>query len=279
MEPTAREPTREGRWATPVAGQARHSSALGRMSSSGLAEARSRLRHTFFIAVPPSGRVVKSYVDTLTLLSTFMFAFSAIHVTAVPRRDLASADASWLQFCTELRNSTLQDGLFQSLCQPFTPPSIQLATYVTITYVVLGGAVLVSAMSYFATIFAEIDEETRPADLVGFWSWYQWPMHLGVVLLAGGFVCYGLTMEMSARIVFIDTHLRAKAEDFVFREVNAFNAVFVVVGLVFVYMIVAHVVLSTRDGRKRQARNRPLAGEDGGDRAVELTLNDSATAT
>ena len=103
MEPTAREPTREGRWATPVAGQARHSSALGRMSSSGLAEARSRLRHTFFIAVPPSGRVVKSYVDTLTLLSTFMFAFSAIHVTAVPRRDVTAVPRR--------RRGSLQDEL------------------------------------------------------------------------------------------------------------------------------------------------------------------------
>ena len=71
-------------------------------------------------------------------------------------------------------------------------------------------------------IFSQIDEEAKPQSLENWWKYYQWPMHAAVGLLTAGTVSYGMTMELTARITFLDVrrHLDT-SEGFVLKELQA----------------------------------------------------------
>ena len=54
----------------------------------------------------PSGAAIKSYIETVILLATLLFAFSTAYFGSFGREDLQSADADWVSWCndTNFRN-------------------------------------------------------------------------------------------------------------------------------------------------------------------------------
>jgi len=254
---------------------------MRRTSNAAMEQAFETYKHIVFFATPPNGRIIKAYVDTILLLSTFMFAFAAGNVGMIEREDLFAADRDWAGYCTNVTDT--QTTIGHSVCDSFILPSVQLATLVTITYVVLGSSVLVSILCYLSILFSEIDEDTRAHTLHLWWRLYQWPMHFAMTLLAVGMVSYGLTMELAARIVFINISEKDRLEGFVWTEIAAFNAVFAVVAFVLAYMGCAHIRTSASrkklklvDSMKESSLKHDLENTDHSqDAGVLLSLGDN----
>jgi len=208
-------------------------------SKDSIAILRAAMKHTLFVTSPPSGRIVKAYADNVLMLSTFMFAFSALHGGTHDRESLSEADREWSEFCESTNRSIPQ------ICpEPFVPPSEQLALYTMSTYVVLGTGLLIAVISYLAILLSEIDEDTTPHQLLRWWRFYQWPMHLAFVMLIVGIVLYGFTMELTARIIYVNTHQTLAVERHVVHNILLFQSTFFLVGAVIIYMVAAHFFLS-----------------------------------
>lgn len=47
----------------------------------------------------PSGTAIKSYIETVILLSTLIFAFSTAYFGSFGREDLIAADQDWVSWC------------------------------------------------------------------------------------------------------------------------------------------------------------------------------------
>lgn len=214
-------------------------------SADALESAHTVWGHANFLTTAPSGRLVKAYMDTVMLLATFMFAFAAVHISAIEREDLFDADSQWQNFCSG-NVSAADEPIYNHLCVPFSLPSQTLSSYVTITYVVLGSSVLVAIASYLAIILSQIDENTESWKLRRWWKFYQWPMHLSMLLLTVGIVFYGITLEFTARIVFIDLLHASDHAGFVWGEIAAFNLTFLILSITIVYMIVVHCFFTSR---------------------------------
>ena len=225
---------------------------------------RRKFYDTGFVRSPPAGRVIKSYADTILLLSTFMFAFTVMHVSAVNRHDLDEADDDWMELCDNATRRELVPSVTRSLCgDHFVLPSVQLATSFTTSYLLLGSSLLVSIMAYLAMIFSQIDEETKPQSLENWWKYYQWPMHAAVGLLTAGTVSYGMTMELTARITFLDVRMHLDtSEGFVLKELQAIKVLYVVIGAVGAYMMCAHVAIKKK--KKKKGREDASEGRGGG---------------
>lgn len=154
---------------------------------------------------------VKTYIDTILLLSSLMFAFAASYLTSFTTEDLNLADARWSSWCS---NSTIANYPYMDVwCRTFpaqgpwelwrNKPSADLASRIALTYSALGASVLVGVVSYLAYIY--YDPARMPPDVYRhWWLLFQWPMHLAMVLFIVGVFSFSYTNVLLYRIVYID---------------------------------------------------------------------------
>ena len=123
-----------------------------------------------------SAESIKSYLDTVILLSTFMFAFSTSYLTAFAPDDISGRDEKWYFWCKAALSSNTSvhsrllsaDGssgwchgldLSVDMDTAFSTwpelPSRALGRRIIYTYSALGAAVLLSILSYLSFLFSE----------------------------------------------------------------------------------------------------------------------------
>lgn len=154
---------------------------------------------------------VKTYIDTVLLLSSLMFAFAASYLTSFTTADLADADARWTSWCS---NSTIANFPHMVVwCRNFPDhgafelwkdkPSADLAARIALTYSTLGASVLVGVISYLSYIY--FDPARMPPEIYRrWWLLFQWPMHLAMALFIFGVIAFSYTNALVYRIVYID---------------------------------------------------------------------------
>ena len=216
-----------------------------------------------FLSTAPNGSVIKAYADMTLKVGILFFAFSAMHIRVSEHTVLTTVDDDWESFCS---NSTGADeNLVYQVCgSVYVPPSEQLATHVMLTFGVLGSSVLISLLSYLSIIFSKIDDQTHASKLEQWWRFYQWPMHLGLLLLLAGIIFYGLTMELTARIAFLDlANIDYGDESTAAFEIKATWIMFFMVAIAALYMLAAHIFVAQSSHAVHSVSTKAIDLEEG----------------
>jgi len=171
------------------------------------------LRWLFFSC--PSAEHVKTYLDTIMLLSTLMLGFALGFLVSFETEALDAADLRWLQWCT---NSTVRslprlgewcDGL--DVSQPlaslafegwFGRPSYVLGQRAIVTAYVLACSLGLAVVQYLFMLGFHMDECTA-AERRSWWMLYQWPCHVAMGLFLVGTVLFVYTNSVVVRIIFV----------------------------------------------------------------------------
>jgi len=211
------------------------------------AEQRKSLRTPLaFVGAPflsaPSAEHIKMYMDTLLLLSTLLFGFSASFFVSFSASDLVDADDRWGAWCT---NATIRalprfddwcgglslDASAAELSRWDARPSQEFGKRAIYTYSALGTSLLVGIATYIPMTFAQLEKRTEAA-LRHWWHLFQWPMHASMVLFIAGGACFGWTVSSLLRIVFpsdVDVMLIGKSGTWIL--VGVFQYATMLVGL------------------------------------------------
>jgi len=222
------------------------------------------VRHFYFIVHAPNGAVIKAYLDTIVLLATLIFVFSVGHFFNIPKRDLNESDDNWVEWCSD-DNITAhhQMSVHGGWCDGFDKgrpgawsqmPSRVYCRQVTKSYVCLASAVILAVCSHMSMIMSGIDANTPPERLVVWWRFYQWPMHITVLLIISGIVYFAFAIDVAIRINFTDEFFILAVQEDADSEYGGVwqeaRDLFVVSGTVLsvsmLYMLVAHGMVSSR---------------------------------
>lgn len=144
----------------------------------------------------PSAEHIKTYLDTIMLLTTLMFGFGAGFLFSFGRDELDAADSRWLGWCT---NTTVRalPGL-EGWCEgvdvhwqgtddlPFPPswlerPSFVLGHRAVWTYVLLAMSLSLAVLEYLCMLSFRLDiapDSVRQR----WWLFFQWPCHVAMGL-------------------------------------------------------------------------------------------------
>ena len=164
------------------------------------------------------------YLDTVLLLSTFMFAFSTSYLAAFAPSDLTAQDDFWYDICqnqTHGSNDRLKfwcgdlkyDLDRQSAYAVWTElPSRQLGLRIIWTYTALGIAVLAGVIAFVGFLFAEPARFKRPV-LKSWWRIFQWPVHATLVCFMGGCFLFMYTNSSLVRVIYPDPAVLAGIEN------------------------------------------------------------------
>ena len=165
----------------------------------------------------PTADAIKTYLDTIMLLSTLMFGFAVAFLTSFSQQDLAAADERWHGWCT---NSTIRalpridewcgSGLVLSGNAPPLEnfqhwrfrPSYVLGERAVFTYGFFAMSLALAVIQYLLMLGFRIDacsDEHRQK----WWLFYQWPCHLAMAFFLVGLTFFVLTLSIVMRIIFV----------------------------------------------------------------------------
>lgn len=251
-----------------------------------MAEQRKSTTLAFFVAAPfvsaPSAEHIKMYMDTLLLLSTLLFGFSASFFVSFSASDLVDADDRWGAWCT---NATIRAlPRFDDWCGGLSlgasaadlsrwdaRPSQEFGKRAIYTYSALGTSLLVGIATYIPMTFAQLEKRTEAA-LRHWWHLFQWPMHASMILFIAGGACFGWTVSSLMRIVFpsdVDVMLVGKSGTWIL--VGAFQYATMLVGLASLIINLLLAVWWAAQLRRTDV-DPDRGGKDGGVRPAGISV-------
>ena len=168
------------------------------------------MAYSFVIA--PTAETIKTYMDTILLLTTLLFGFAAAFFLSFETEVLTDADARWAAWCT---NSTIRElDRFERWCEGLSlsageseiaawanRPSQVLARRAIFTYSALAAALLTGIATYIPMVFAQLELHSEAARK-RWWHLFQWPMHIAMFLFIAGGTCFGWTVPAVLRVIF-----------------------------------------------------------------------------
>ena len=168
----------------------------------------------FFLSCPTAEHI-KTYLDTILLLSTLMLGFAISFLVSFDPEVLAAADLRWLGWCT---NSTIRslpqmdrwcEGIDAS--QPMSNvlyygwhsrPSHVLGERAIWTYGLLAMSLALAVVQYLFMLGFQVDRVSE-YERRSWWIMFQWPCHLAMGLFVLGTVCFVYTNVIVVRVIFV----------------------------------------------------------------------------
>lgn len=201
------------------------------MSDSGMATSRnqkhdSKRRHEKSKrAGVRSVETMKTYLDTVLLLSSLLFAFAANFITNFSYSDILAADERWYNWCIDsnISNAPEMSNANYGYCTSFPIelalqgkklqamgaweflPSADLAYRIMWTYSSLGASVLMGTVCYLNYIYWDPESMTTKRAL-HWWKWFQWPVHIAMLLFILGVGFFSFTNAIIYRITYPDNN-------------------------------------------------------------------------
>lgn len=176
----------------------------------------------------PSAEHVKTYLDTIMLLTTLMFGFGASFLVSFSSDDLEAADTRWLNWCS---NATIRalprlDGWCDGVALGYVSdapsgrassswvsrPSLVFGQRAIWTYGILASSLALAWLQYILLLGFRLDTASD-AVRTRWWRLFQWPAHAAMGLFFLGTLYFGWTISVVMRIVFtVDIELLLSGE-------------------------------------------------------------------
>ena len=161
----------------------------------------------------PTFEHIKTYLDSILLLTTLMFGFCASFLISFGSDDLEAADARWVAWCTNTTTRQLPrmdawcDGLDvvpadADAASSWTGrPSYVFGERAIWTYGSLSMAIALAWTQYICLLAFRLDTASD-AVRARWWKLFQWPCHVAMGLFLVGASWFVYTLSITMRIVF-----------------------------------------------------------------------------
>ena len=170
---------------------------------------------TWFFLSCPTAEHIKTYLDTILILSTLMLGFAVGFLVSFESEALADADARWLAWCTNSTTRSLprmaewcgsvdasQEASETAFLTWEERPSYVLGQRAILTYGLLAMSLAIAVVQYLFMLGAQLDH-CPEHERAMWWRLYQWPCHLAMGLFVAGTFFLVYTSGVVVRILFV----------------------------------------------------------------------------
>jgi len=154
------------------------------------------------ICTSPSAEIIKTYLDTIMLLTTLLLGPGAAFLLSFETEALDAADARWIAYCANATIAALPGvGGWCTDVRSGHYPSYVYGQRAIWAYGCLATALALAVFQYVLFLAFRLDAAST-AVRDRWWCFFQWPCHAALLLFLVGAFLFVYTNSVVARLVF-----------------------------------------------------------------------------